>query len=464
MKIIKYISLLLAVLCLCPVFNAAALAAGSETAENPANDKIIPTGYDIPADENMTVSSRNALLYSEYDDRFLFSKRADELLEPASTTKTMVGIMIFEKFGKALDRQITVTKELLEGKDGLSIYLEEGEILSIRQLLTILLMHGANDVSTILAHYYMQDVEYEGSDLEKFAELMTARAAEIGCENTVYKNVTGLFASGAKTVLPDLIKIAVHAANIPGFLEMTSTDRLMIEKNGPTKSRVVLSRNYLVSSYQTAKYKTAGVTGMNYGSTEQMGQCLLVSAEYDGKRYFAAIMGGYTDADDETQVVYTDAKKLLDYARTGFKYIDVLKKGVIMTQVGVRFSNNTDVVTLVPEKTVSMYLPVNTDVNTEITFKTIVQEEEIDAPVPQGYKAGDIIVIYNDAEVCRVPLVTTVSVQQSRILYTLDALEKFVKKPVVIASLISFFVFLFIYVVIIKSIIAAQQKKRKHIK
>ena len=146
------------------------------------------------------------------------------------------------------------------------------------------------------------------------------------------------------------------------------------------------------------------------------------------------------------------------------RFFDVLKKGVIITQVGVRFSTNTDVVTLVPEKTVSMYLPVNTDVNTEISFKTIVQEEEIDAPVAQGYQAGDIIVVYNDEEVCRVPLVTTVSVQQSRILYTLDALERFVKKPVVIASLISFFVFLFIYVVIIKSIVAAQKKKRKYIK
>ena len=387
---------------LCTAVRAEATDTVAET-DDPANDKIIPTGYEIPENEEMTVKCRNALLYSEYDDRYLFSKRADELLEPASTTKTMVGIMIFEKFGDRLDTQVTVTKELLEGKEGLSIYLEEGEVLTIRQLLTILLMHGANDVSTILAHYYMQDVVNDGDDLIKFAELMTARAAEIGCENTVYKNVTGLHAGGARTVLPDLIKIAVHASNIPGFLDMTSTGRLIIEKSETTKSRIVLSRNYLVSSYQTAKYKTQGVTGMSYGSTDEMGQCLLVSAEYDGKRYFAALMGGYTDTDDEeTLVVYTDAIKLLDFARTGFKYIDVLKKGVIITQVGVRFSTNTDVVTLVPEKTVSMYLPVNTDVSKEISFKNIVPADKIDAPVAQGERAGDIIVVYNGAEVCRV--------------------------------------------------------------
>ncbi len=459
----KNICIILCVLFLFPALCAAAYAEGTEAAETDAvNDKIIPTDYVIPEDENMTVDCRNALLYSEYDDRFLFAKRADELLEPASTTKTMVGIMIFEKFGDKLDTQVTITNKLLEDKEGLSVYLEEGEVLTIRQLLTILLMHGANDVSTILAHYYMQDTDNNGDDLEEFTSLMTKRAAELGCENTVYKNVTGLHATGAKTVLSDIIKIAVHAAGIPGFLEMTSTGRLVIEKNGSTKSRIVLSRNYLISTYQTARYKTLGVTGMNYGSTEEMGECLLVSAEYDGKRYFTVLMGGYTE-DDGTQVVYTDAIKLLEYARTGFKYMDVLKKGVIMTQVNVRFSSSTDVVTLVPEKTVSMYLPVNTDISKEITFKTIVPEDTIDAPVAQGVKAGDIIVIYNEAEVCRVPLVTTVSVAQSRILYTLDAVEKFVKKPVVIASFISFFVFLFIFI-IIKSIIEGQKKKRKRLK
>ena len=464
MKFKKIISYLIAVISVLTVLCTAVCAAAETEAdtENAENDKIIPTGYSIPEDENMTTASRNALLYSEYDDRYLFTKRADEMLEPASTVKIMVGIMIFEKYADRLDTAVTITDKLLEGKEGLVAYLEAGEVLTIRQLLTVLLVYGANDASVILAHYYMSDAVSGGDDLEAFAELMTKRAQEIGCENTVYKNVTGLHAKGVKTVLSDVIKVAVHAANIPGFLDMTSTDRFMIEKTDTTKSRTILNRNYLISSYQTAEYKTNGVTGMNYGSTEEMGHVLLVSAEYDGKRYFLILMGGYTD-EDGTQVVYTDAKKLLDYARNGFTYFDVLKKGVIKTQVGVRFSTSTDVVTLVPEKTVSMYLPVNTDVEDEIMFKTIVRDEVIDAPVAQGYAAGDIIVYYNGAEVCRVPLVTNASVQQSRILYTLDRLEKFVKKPVVIASFISFFVLLVVYI-IVKSVIEGQKKKRKRLK
>ena len=394
MKIKNIFCAVIAALTLISALSSAVCAVTDAAQTTEAEDKLVPKGYELPEDENMSVRSRYALLYSEYDDRYLFSKNADELVEPASTTKIMVGVMIFEKFGNRLDTQITITKDLLEGKEGLSVYLEEGEILTMRQLLTILLMHGANDVSTILAHYYMRDVEHDGDDLEDFAKLMTKRAEQIGCKNTVYKNVSGLHASGVKTILQDIIKVAVHAASIPGFTEMTSTARLTIEKNGPTNARTVLSRNFLVSSYQTPQYKTSGVTGMNYGSTEEMKECLLVSAEYDGKKYFAIIMGGYTDV-DETQIVYTDAKKLLEYARTGFTYIDVLKKGVIITQANVRFSSNTDVVTLVPAQTVSMYLPVGTDVKEEITFKTIVPEKTLDAPVAEGQRAGDIAVVYN---------------------------------------------------------------------
>lgn len=454
MKTKKLICIVLSLLCLLPLFSRAAFAQKSDD-----DDKIIPTDYEIPEDENMSVDSRYALLYSEFDKRFLYSRRADELVEPASTTKIMVGVMIFEKFADRLDTEVTITKKLTEGKEGLSVYLEDDEVLTLRQLLTILLMHGANDVSTILAHYYMQDVEHNGDDLEDFAALMTARAAELGCEKTVYKNVTGLHTQGVKTLLSDIIKIAVHAASIPGFLEMTSTDRLIIEKNGPTQYRVILSRNDLVSTYTTHDYKTPGVTGMNFGSTDEMGECLLVSSEYDGKRYFAVIMGGKKD-ENGVQTVYTDAKKLLEYARTGFKYVDVLKKGVITTQVNVRFNSTTDVVTLVPSKTVSMYLPADTDIKQEITFKRIVPEKTLDAPVAEGYRAGEIIVVYNDQEICRVPLVTTASVSQSKILYTLDRLEKFVKQPVVIASFIAFFVFLILFI-ILKAVVEGQRKKRK---
>ncbi|MBO4423501.1 MAG: D-alanyl-D-alanine carboxypeptidase [Clostridia bacterium] len=462
MKIKNIFCAVIAALTLISALSSAVCAVTDAAQTTEAEDKLVPKGYELPEDENMSVRSRYALLYSEYDDRYLFSKNADELVEPASTTKIMVGVMIFEKFGNRLDTQITITKDLLEGKEGLSVYLEEGEILTMRQLLTILLMHGANDVSTILAHYYMRDVEHDGDDLEDFAKLMTKRAEQIGCKNTVYKNVSGLHASGVKTILQDIIKVAVHAASIPGFTEMTSTARLTIEKNGPTNARTVLSRNFLVSSYQTPQYKTSGVTGMNYGSTEEMKECLLVSAEYDGKKYFAIIMGGYTDV-DETQIVYTDAKKLLEYARTGFTYIDVLKKGVIITQANVRFSSNTDVVTLVPAQTVSMYLPVGTDVKEEITFKTIVPEKTLDAPVAEGQRAGDIAVVYNGSEVCRVPLITSNSVAQSRILYMIDRTEQFVKQPLFIASVAAFAVLLVIYV-IIKSIVEGQKKKRKRLR
>ena len=119
MKTKKLICIVLSLLCLLPLFSRAAFAQKSDD-----DDKIIPTDYEIPEDENMSVDSRYALLYSEYDKRFLYSRRADELVEPASTTKIMVGVMIFEKFADRLDTEVTITKKLTEGKRGFPFILK----------------------------------------------------------------------------------------------------------------------------------------------------------------------------------------------------------------------------------------------------------------------------------------------------------------------------------------------------
>ena len=116
MQLKKIICIIAALLMLLPL---AVSAAETETGveENSAeNDKIIPHGYIIPQDENVTIRSKYALVYSEYDDRYLYAKNDDKLLEPASTVKIMVGVMMFEKFAGRFDTEITVTNKLLDGK------------------------------------------------------------------------------------------------------------------------------------------------------------------------------------------------------------------------------------------------------------------------------------------------------------------------------------------------------------
>ena len=453
---LKAAALLIAVLMMLPA--APALAAETDA------DVIEPTDYIIRNNDELQIKSGNVLLYSEYDNRYLYKKNADMSLEPGSTVKTLVGVMIYEKYEDRLDETVTVTEENLEGKEGILVYFEPGEVLSIRQLMYALLMYGANDAAVILVHHYMSDEEkLTGDDITDFISKMNAKAKEIGCTDTVYKNVTGLHERGAKTILKDVIRIAAYAASLDGFTDFTSKDRYIIEETKTNKKRIILSRNHLVSTYTTQGFYTQGVTGMSYGATEETGECLVVSSEYGGKKYFIAIMGGYTDANG-IQVEFEDAVYLLKYASTAFGYIDVLKKGEVKTQIKVLFSGTVDTVTLVTTKSVSMFLPLDTDVKKDITYKTLVYKSEIEAPVREGETVGELTVCYNGDDVCKVPLVTSTSVEQSRLLYMLDRTKKVVTSPGFIVSAVVFIVLLIGYAAIKGAVQKRQKKKRKKLR
>ena len=453
---IKIAALILAVMTLLPLTAAAAVTTEA--------DVIEPTDYKIHNDDDLPIKSENVLLYSEYDDRYLYKKNADMSMKPGPTVKTLVGVMVFEKFEDRLDQKITVTEKNLEGKEGLLVYFEAGEVLTIRQLLYALLMYGANDASVILVHYYMEDEEKPtGDDISDFVTLMNERAKELGCTDTVYKNVTGLDERGAKTILKDIIKIAVYAASLEGFTDFTSRDRYIIDATKTNIGRVILSRNHLVSTYRTDAYRTVGVTGMNYGATDETGECLVVSSEYGGKKYFIAIMGGFTDENGK-QVEFEDAIYLLKYARTAFGYIEVLKKGIVKTQVKVLFSSTVDTVAVVPTKSVTMFLPLDTNVEEDITYKTVVYKNELEAPVREGEAVGELTICYNGEEICKVPLVTSTSVEQSKLLYMLDVTKKFVTSPGFIFSAVVFIVLIIGYAVIKSVFIKRRQRRRKKLR
>ncbi len=428
-------------------------------------DVVEPTDYKIKNEDDLPIRSENVLLYSEHDDRFLYKKNSDMSLEPGSTVKVLAGAMIYDKFKDRLDEQITVTEENLDGKEGLSVYFEVGEILTVRQLMYALLMYGANDAAVILVHKYMEDEEKQtGDDLTDFVMRMNAKAKELGCTNTVYKNVTGLHERGAKTILKDVIRVAVYAASLEGLTEFTSRDRYIIEETKTNVGRIILSRNHLVSTFRTSEYRTPGVTGMSYGATDETGECLVVSSEYSGKKYFIAIMGGFTDKETGRQVEFDDAIYLLNYAKTAFGYIEVLRKGTVKTQVKVLFGSTSDTVTLIPTKSVTMFLPKNTNVEEEITYKTLVYESELKAPVREGDVAGELTVCYNGDDICKIPLVASTSVERSQILYLLDRTRAVVTSPGFIVSAVVFVILLFGYAIVKSAVIRRRQKKRKKLR
>lgn len=450
---ICFLLIFCAVLPLCPLC--------AETEAPGAEENVVINDYDIPLDDTLPINTKYALLYNADEKRYLYKKQDDALIEPASTVKLMLGVVAFELYAGRFDEEITVTKQLLEDKEGLSVYIEPGEVFTIRQLLYIVLMYGANDAAMILARLYTGNVN-------DFILLMNDYAARLGCENTTYRNVTGLHADGATTTLADIIRIAVYAEALDGFTDITSTARYSIPSSNTTKARTILSRNALVSVYLDNRYKTSGVTGMSYGSTDEMGDCLVVSSEYGDVKYFIALMGGYeTEADENgktNMTVYTDAIYLLSYAQTAFAYTDVLDEKKIVAEVPVVYSSVTDYVSLVPTSSVTLFLPANVKVESEITTKTITYSDSLQAPVDEGQIAGEIVLYYNGGEICRVKLKTTASVARSKILYVLGQIKAFVLSVKFIASAGAFVVLLVAYILIKAAVRGGKKRRRRKLR
>ncbi len=175
-------------------------------------------------------------------------------------------------------------------------------------------------------------------------------------------------------------------------------------------------------------------------------------------------MGGFTDKEIGRKVEFDDAIYLRNYAKTAFGYIEVLRKGTVKTQVKVLFGSTSDTVTLIPTKSVTMFLPKNTNVEEEITYKTLVYESELKAPVREGDVAGELTVCYNGDDICKIPLVASTSVERSQILYLLDRTRAVVTSPGFIVSAVVFVILLFGYAIVKSAVIRRRQKKRKKLR
>lgn len=417
-------------------FILSAMAAATPALAISSRDAATPEDVGLATD-HLTA----AFLYNIENEFTVMSYNANEMIFPASTVKIMTGLIAIEKLGRRLNDEVTVTKEMLEGAEGNKIGFKEGEILTIENLLYSLLVGGGNDAAHILATVIAGSV----SD---FVAMMNARAKELGATNTIYTNPSGVHDDAMITTAADTAKIALAAYKLPLFMEMTSTSKYVIPETNMSEYRNVFNRNYMISTSSVIKYFYTDAAGMNSGATNQGGYCVVTTASREGLTYLAIVMGADVDEEKDSIYSYTEASKMLDFAFKSYANVTVVKAGEIIREIPVTLSGTTDFVTLVTSDSLTLYLPVKTDLDTEIkqTFKTV--SDSLTAPVAQGEVAGVLTVTYNDEIVGNVDLVTTVDVARSEFLYTLEQIKSFATGRFFISVVISAVIFTVLFVII----------------
>ena len=164
------------------------------------------------------ISAEKAILIDAQTGRVIYEKKPDERSLIASTTKIMTALIVCERCN-VLDR-MRIPKEAV-GIEGSSMYLREGEILTIQELLYGLMLRSGNDAAVALAIYC-------GGTVEGFAELMNDKAHQLGLSNTHFVNPNGLDSPGHFSTARDMAKLAAYAMKNPIFARTVSTKNVTV--------------------------------------------------------------------------------------------------------------------------------------------------------------------------------------------------------------------------------------------
>lgn len=331
------------------------------------------------------VSSPCAVLMERSTGEVLYAKAEHERRAPASVTKVMTMLLIVEAVDSGLLKlDDTVTGSARAASMGGSqIWLKEGEELSVSDMLKCIAVVSANDCAVAMAEHLA------GSE-DAFVERMNKRASELGCEDTNFKNCTGLFDDPEHYTSAYDIALMSRELLSHAWIRDYTTIWMDSIRNGASE---LTNTNKLVRQYE-------GCTGLKTGYTSTAGYCLSASAERDGVEYIAVIMGG-----ESIESRNGDAKALLSYGFANYALVP-LRAPSALPPVRVELGAS-DCVQPVYSGEEAMLLP-RSDAS-RVSYETELSDC-VPAPVTEGDVLGTLRVLCGGVLLREVPIVASESI------------------------------------------------------
>lgn len=258
--------------------------------------------WSFDPDENLT--ARAAVLMDAATGRIIYQKDADLRLPPASTTKVVTALVALES-GRKLKESLPVSKDSTRVPAS-KLYLRPGQSLSIEELLYGIMLASANDASMVLA-------EGIGGSVERFAELMTKKAHEIGATNSNFTNPHGLTAPDHYSTARDMAVLFRYAMKSSTFREIVQTKFSSVSTTAVVRKKVV-PRRISVRNHNRLLWGYDGALGGKTGYTHAAQKCFVGAVQRNGVTLIVSILG----ARDQ----WGDTKRLLEY---GFDNYETLK-------------------------------------------------------------------------------------------------------------------------------------------
>lgn len=349
-----------------------------------------------------SITATSAILVEASTGRVLFEKNADVVRQPASLTKMMTGILGWENLSPT--DEITISQNAAYTEYS-SLRLEPGDRTNALDLLTGTIIVSDNAGAVAVA-------EKIAGTSYSFAQMMNAKAKEIGCENTHFNNPHGLPDSNNVSTARDLVKIAMYGMRNPQFRQTVGTKMQMLYWIHPAgKSEPCENTNELLyppvetKDFITDYYNPSEITGIKTGYTQAAGGCLAASAKRGDVELIAIVLnssGMYTR--------FNDAAKLLNYGFEKVKSIYQVKKTRVEKLAFVRGGKNWTVNLGLKEDLVFPLLDNEDAKNLTLTYKNL--PNFIDAGITRGDIIGEAVLSYDGKPVAAVPMVALETVDK----------------------------------------------------
>lgn len=321
----------------------------------------VPIASSAENSEIPDISAESYVLYCADNGNIITSKNEHKKMKPASTTKLMTTLITLEE-AAASDKQVKFTKEMTA--EGSSMYLEVGNVVTLRDLAAGMMMASGNDAANAAA------VTVAGNS-EKFAERMNERASQIGMKDTHFVTPSGLDNENHYSTAYDLALLMSYALENDDFAELTSQKSATVNFIKPDdKKTTYANHNKLLSLYDCC-------IGGKTGYTIAAGRCLVSAAKKDGLTLVCVTLNDRND--------WNDHISLYDYGFSNFACFESKDTDYIFDIPCV--GGTADSTTVVGEKDIKLVVPAS---DKENIVRKVYCDSFLYAPIKENQSVGVI--------------------------------------------------------------------------
>ena len=333
--------------------------------------------------EELVPNGESSILIEANTGKIIFEKEKDKRVSVASMTKMVAQIIILEEIenNKIKWDDVVTASRNASGMGGSQIYLEEGEKMTVRDLMKGISVASANDATVAMA-------EYISGTEEKFVKRMNEKVKELGLVNTNFMNCTGLDEENHYSSAYDMVMIARDLVlNHKEIFNFSSIYEDYLRENTKNKFWLV-NTNKLINFYE-------GADGLKTGHTDDAGYCLATTAKRGDLRLIGVILG-----EENSKVRNNEMIDLLDYGFNNIKSEILKKKDEVLTYKNISHGD---------KKVLSVGLKndiiVYSDIEDENKYDFKYKYNDIYLPIKKGDLIGEVNVYYNDILINSIDLI-----------------------------------------------------------